>query len=114
MGPITSANGIINLNGDLDMTSRPAATPIVQIDNEHVRVTKWCFPPGGETGWHKHEMPYVVVPVNNGPLLLETSDGEQTSQLKIGESYYRAAGVEHNVINPSDDDFAFVEIEIRE
>jgi hypothetical protein len=41
---------------------RPAAIPTVQIDNDHVKVTEWRFPPGGETGWHRHAMYYVVVP----------------------------------------------------
>lgn len=93
--------------------SRPAAIPTVQIDNESVKVTEWRFPPGGETGWHRHDMDYVVVPQTTGPLLLETPDGEVTSQLTAGVSYFRQIGVEHNVINPSDTEFVFVEVEIK-
>lgn len=33
----------------------------VQIDDGRVRVTKWSFVPGAETGWHRHEYDYVVV-----------------------------------------------------
>lgn len=54
---------------------RPGAIPTVQIDNERVKVTEWRFPPGGETGWHRHSMDYVVVPMTTGPLLLETPKG---------------------------------------
>lgn len=93
--------------------TRPAAIPTVQIDNDTVKVTEWRFPPGGETGWHRHGMNYVVVPQTNGPLLLETPDGEVTSQLTAGVSYFRQVGVEHNVINPSETEFVFVEIEIK-
>lgn len=93
--------------------SRPAATPTVQIDNDTVRVTEWRFAPGAETGWHRHEMDYVVVPMTTGPLLLETESGENTSMLTTGVSYYRSAGVEHNVVNPSDTEFVFVEIEMK-
>lgn len=93
--------------------TRPAATPTVQIDNDKVRVTEWRFGPGAETGWHRHEMPYVVVPQTTGPLLLESASGESTSMLTTGQSYYRDAGVEHNVINPSDTEFVFVEIEVK-
>ena len=53
------------------------------------------------------------MPQTNGPLLLETPDGEVTSQLTAGVSYFRPVGVEHNVINPSETEFVFVEIEIK-
>lgn len=94
--------------------TRPAAVPTVQIDNDRVRVTRWAFPPGAETGWHRHEMNYVVVPQTTGPLLLETADGEITSQLTTGQAYYRPVGVEHNVVNPADTEFVFIEIELKQ
>lgn len=92
---------------------RPAAIPTVQIDNEHVTVTEWRFPPGGETGWHRHGMHYVVVPQTTGKLLLDTPDGQIESQLTTGVAYTRPVGVEHNVINPNDTEFVFVEIELK-
>lgn len=95
-------------------TQRPSARPTVQIDNDRVVVTEWRFPPGGETGWHRHGHDYVVVPLTNGALRLETPEGARGSQLKIGQSYTRAAGVEHNVINPNDHEFVFVEIELKQ
>ena len=93
--------------------NRPAAIPTVQIDNEQVKVTEWRFPPGGETGWHRHSMAYVVVPQTTGPLLLETARGPVTSQLTTGVAYSRPVGVEHNVINPGSGEFVFVEIELK-
>ena len=94
--------------------ARPAAVPTVQIDNDFVVVTEWRFPPGGETGWHRHGMNYVVVPQTTGNLLLETPDGEITSALTQGVAYSRPVGVEHNVINPNDTEFVFIEIEIKQ
>ncbi|HLQ84916.1 MAG TPA: cupin domain-containing protein [Salinisphaeraceae bacterium] len=93
--------------------SRPDAKAEVQIDNEVVKVTRWCFPPGGETGWHRHEFNYVVVPLSTGTLLLETSKGDTSSELSHGVSYYRNKGAEHNVINSNDFEFSFVEIEFK-
>ncbi|MGH3423407.1 MAG: cupin domain-containing protein [Nocardioidaceae bacterium] len=93
--------------------NRPAATPTVQIDDEHTRVTQWRFPPGGETGWHRHELHYVVVPITTGPLEVETPDGESRSALTTGVSYTRPVPTEHNVVNPNDVEFVFVEIEIK-
>ena len=90
------------------------AVPTVQVDNERVRVTEWRFAPGAETGFHTHGMDYVVVPVTNGRLKLVGPDGAETfAELKLGQSYARATGVQHNVINASDGEIAFVEIEIK-
>lgn len=93
-------------------TNRPSATPTVQIKNDRVIVTEWRFPPQGETGWHRHAHDYVVVPQTTGQLLLDTADGERTAELVNGMAYYRDKGVEHNVINPNDHEFVFVETEI--
>ena len=92
---------------------RAPAVATVQADNERVIVTEWRFAPGAETGWHKHAYDYVVVPQTTGQLLLEKKDGENTAQLSSGVSYFRNAGVEHNVINANDYEFVFVEVEIK-
>lgn len=93
--------------------TRPQAVPTVQIDNARVKVTEWRFPPGGETGWHRHGMDYVVVPMTTGVLRLETAEGNFDNPLTAGISYTRLTGVEHNVINPGEQDFVFVEIELK-
>lgn len=94
-------------------TNRPKAAANKQIANERVIVTEWRFQPGAETGWHKHEYDYVVVPGMNGNLLLETTEDEHIVELKEGQSYFKPVGVEHNVINANDFEFYFVEVEIR-
>ncbi len=95
------------------MTTRPAAQPTVQVDNDRVRVTEWRFQPGAETTWHRHGYDYVVVPMTSGRLQLE--DGKETrfGEMTAGQSYYRPVGIEHNVINPNDYEFVFVEIEFK-
>jgi len=96
------------------MTSnRPKAVASSQIDNEKVIVTEWRFRPGAETGWHIHGYDYIVVPGMDGSLLLETAEGSSVAELKAGKSYFKSAGVEHNVVNNSDNEFYFVEIELR-
>ena len=92
---------------------RPKGIPTVKIDNERVKVTEWCFSPGAETGHHRHEMDYIVVPLTTGNLLIVDSDGKETvAELTAGEPYFREVGVEHNVINDSNADFSFIEIEL--
>lgn len=93
--------------------TRPQAVPTVQIDDDRVIVTEWRFAPGAETGWHRHGHDYVVVPMTNGELLLETPDSNRTAPLVMGKSYNRQVGVEHNVINNTDHEVVFVEIEIK-
>lgn len=91
---------------------RPCATATIQIDAPHVRVTHYRFEPGQQTGWHTHGHDYVIVPVTDGQLLLETPDGQALAALKQGVSYHRPAGVNHNVINAGDVPLAFIEIEL--
>mgnify|MGYP002735277475 CR=1 FL=1 len=94
-------------------TQREKAIPTVQLDNHQVIVTRWDFPPGSETGWHTHGHDYVVVPVADGKMRLETPEGERQVTLVVGESYTRQAGTEHNVINDGSEPFAFVEVELK-
>lgn len=95
------------------MTSeRQQATATLQIDEPHVRVTHYLFAPGEETGWHTHGHDYVIVPVTDGELLLETPDGQVPAAIKQGVSYHRPAGVSHNVINAGQAPLAFVEVEV--
>ncbi|MSR15090.1 MAG: cupin domain-containing protein [Gammaproteobacteria bacterium] len=95
------------------MSTRAAAIPTLQLDNERVRVTEWRFAPGAETGWHRHAYDYVVVPITSGSLLLETNAGNVHAELCAGRSYSRSVGVEHNVINAGELELVFVEIELK-
>jgi len=56
----------------------------------------------------------VVVASGDGRVKLVSPQGvESFSDLKLGVSYFRKAGVHHNVINANDFEFAFVEIELK-
>lgn len=89
------------------------AVPTVFIDNDRTRVTEWRFAPGAETGQHRHEYDYVIVPTFTGQLRITSSDGEMLSDLTLGHPYFRQAGVEHNVFSANDFEFAFIEIEFK-
>ena len=93
---------------------REKAKPTVQIDNDKVKVTRWDLSPGAETGWHRHEMDYIVVPLTDGALTAEMPDGLAVeNNLTIGASYARLVGVEHNIINNNDGPYSFIEIELK-
>lgn len=93
----------------------PLAQADTQENNALVRVTRWHFAPGSQTGWHTHECDYVVVPTIGGTLTMVDPDGnEKTSTLVAGQSYFRRAGVHHTVVNRTDQPVEFVEIELIE
>ena len=90
------------------------AKAFVQIENNLVRITKYLFLPGEETGIHKHELDYIVTPITDGEILLIDNVGNKNfSTLKASESYFRKAGVEHNVINYGKHELIFVKIELK-
>jgi quercetin dioxygenase-like cupin family protein len=96
------------------MASREPAIPTILIDNDRVRVTEWRFPPGSATGWHKHEMDYIVTPMTTGVLSIEASDGTATDvNLVAGQPYFRQIGVEHDVVNVNAFEFVFIETELK-
>ena len=96
-------------------TPRPKATSRQHVENGRTRVTEWRFAPGAETGAHTHEHDYVIVPVTASRMRLEMPDGTVNhADLEPGRSYFRPAGVSHNVINEGDGDLVFVEVEFLE
>ena len=85
----------------------------VQIDNNRVRVTHWTLPVGDDTGEHRREYQYVVVPLATGRMGITDSDGaESTAELSPGVCYYRESGAQHTVRNDGDDVLEFVEVEV--
>lgn len=93
------------------MTNPAKAT--VFVDNDRVIVTEYRFAPGANTGWHRHGHDYVVVPLMDGKVKLETASGTSFAEMKKGAPYFRNAGVEHDVINANDGEYAFIEIELK-
>ena len=56
-----------------------------------------------------------MVPLVTGRLLLVEPGGTtRLSELTAGASYFRPAGVEPDVVNDNEFEFAFVEIEAKE
>ncbi len=97
------------------MPERPAATPTVMVDNARVRVTEWRFAPGAATGWHVHAHDYVITPVTGQPVDIVDGAGATTRvEMVAGRSYYREAGVAHDVINAGEGELVFVETELKE
>jgi quercetin dioxygenase-like cupin family protein len=87
---------------------------VTSVDDERVRVTTWTFDDGQDTGPHRHEYDYVVVPVSGGTFEVVESDGGSRQMVqKPAAPYIGREGTEHNVINRSGREAVFVEVELK-
>ena len=94
---------------------RPQATHEVLVGDDKVRVTRWDFAPGAETGWHRHSMNYVVTTLTPCAFLLEEpGGGSRRVDMEAGAAYRRDEGVEHNVVNAGSAPMSFVELELKD
>lgn len=86
----------------------------ILINDARVRVTRFDFAPGDETGWHTHGMDYVITTLTDCQMRLEEPGGETREVLiPAGTVYRREQGVEHNVINGGDATMTFIETELK-
>jgi beta-alanine degradation protein BauB len=93
---------------------RTACTATQLIDDDRVRVTRFDFAPGAETGWHRHGHDYVITAVTDCHMLLEEPGGTaRRVMVPAGTAYRRMEGVEHNVINDGPAAMTFVEVELK-
>jgi quercetin dioxygenase-like cupin family protein len=83
-------------------------------DTDRLRITSWEFEPGTATGPHRHELPYVVIPVTGGVFNVVSKDGSIAEMKQdAGGAYVRDAGAEHDVINSGQSFASFVEVELK-
>lgn len=92
---------------------RAMCVATVLVEDARVRVTRFDFAPGAETGWHRHGHDYVITALTDCTMELEEPGGGRRQVLvPAGTAYRRAAGVEHNVINAGTEEMRFVEVEL--
>jgi quercetin dioxygenase-like cupin family protein len=94
--------------------TRPQAVPTLLVEDARVRVTRFDFAPGAETGWHRHGFDYVITTLTPCAMLLEEpGGGERRVDMAAGAAYARPEGVEHNVVKAGAEPMAFVEVELK-
>ena len=90
--------------------ARPPAIPTTLVDDAVVRIIRWDFEPGADTGVHTHGLGYVVVPMTDCDFLIEEEDGsERRAHVAKGAE----AGTTHNVVNGGTQPMSFIEIEYK-
>jgi hypothetical protein len=90
------------------------ARPTMHTDADRVRVTNWSFGADETTGFHTHELDYLVVPITSATFEVVDVDGAtRTMEQQAGVPYLGTAGTAHEVINRSGAAASFVEIELK-
>jgi quercetin dioxygenase-like cupin family protein len=94
---------------------RPRAEATLLMENDLVKVWRYDFAPGAETGWHVHGHEYVITTITDCTFHLELPGGGTADTLVMaGCAYSRPKGTEHNVINGGDAPMIFVEVELKQ
>jgi quercetin dioxygenase-like cupin family protein len=92
----------------------PTARATTSADDDRVRVTTWTFEDGEDTGHHRHEYDYIVVPITGGAFEVTEVDGSSRELTQTAAvAYLGRVGTEHNVINRSGQTAIFVEVELK-
>jgi hypothetical protein len=88
------------------MTEASPAQPLgpigthVLFENDAVRVWTVVVEPGSKQYWHRHLLPYLIVPLTGGDIEIESVDGVvRRPSETVGEVMWRAAGEVHELRN---------------
>jgi len=63
--------------------TRTQAKATQLVDDGRVRVTRFDFAPGAETGWHVHRMDYVITTVTECNMTLEEPGGGTMAFIEV-------------------------------
>lgn len=88
------------------------AVPTPQMDYSRAVITGWRFETGAETGSHVHVHDYVIVPIADCELLVETGSRGRTSRLKASQNRAGERGIGRNVVDAGTQPAVVVGIEI--
>jgi quercetin dioxygenase-like cupin family protein len=86
----------------------------ILFENDQVRVWSVNLAPGQRQGWHKHDLPYLIVPLTKGKNIMYFADGrEKETNEAVGEVLWREPGIPHELLNVSDWNYSNVLIEFK-
>jgi quercetin dioxygenase-like cupin family protein len=87
----------------------------VIFENEIIRVWRLELPPGGIQGWHRHDHPYLIVPMTEGTNIMRFSDGRvRNTEEKPGEVLWREPGIPHELENAGTANYGNILIEFKQ
>jgi quercetin dioxygenase-like cupin family protein len=87
----------------------------VMFENDRVRVWDFVVEPGKSKGWHRHDLAYVIIPMTDGEIELESAiDGQiERPKGKIGQPIWRDAGEIHDLRNVGEAIYRNILIELK-
>lgn len=87
----------------------------ILFENEHVRVWSLHLAAGETQDWHRHDLPYVVIPVVPGDQnVMVFADGRERETVETrGGAMWREAGQPHKLENRGMVDYENVLVEIK-
>jgi quercetin dioxygenase-like cupin family protein len=96
-----------------DLVLGPIGNRVI-FENDFVRVWELAVEPGRSKGLHRHDLPYVIVPLTEGKIEIESIDGRvYRPDEKVGEAIWRDAGEIHDLKNLGDATYRNVLVEIK-
>ena len=86
----------------------------ILFENDVVRVWALEVEPGRNKGLHRHDLPYVIVPLTAGRIEIESIDGTvYRPDETVGDAIWRDAGEVHDLRNLGDTTYRNVLIELK-
>ena len=88
----------------------------VMFENDQVRVWDFVVEAGRSKGWHRHELPYVIIPMTEGEIEIESALTGQIEKPKsvIGSPIWREAGEVHDLRNVGKAAYRNIIIELKQ
>jgi len=84
-------------------------------ENEKVRVWTVNLDVGGRQPWHRHDLPYLIVPLTDGSVKIQFADGGvRSGDDKVGDVRWREPGEVHELYNTGNAPLACLLVEIKD
>jgi beta-alanine degradation protein BauB len=100
-------------NAPTNRTLGPIGDKIL-FENDQVRVWSVNLAPGQRQSWHRHDLPYLIVPLTKGKNIMYFDDGsEKETSEAVGEVLWREPGIPDELLNISDWNYSNVLIEMK-
>jgi quercetin dioxygenase-like cupin family protein len=87
----------------------------VIFENELVRVWTLTLEPGGKQPWHRHDLPYLIVPITKGKGRITFVDETVVEPVEEpGMAIWREPGLVHELENTADWEYKNLLVEITQ
>jgi hypothetical protein len=86
----------------------------VIFENESIRVWSFKVEPGGLKKMHRHDLPYLIVPISGGKVEITTLEGRsRTGEDTAGAAFWQDHGETHQLRNLGDAPYENVLVELK-